>query len=105
MKMAQFRPKLSAMMLLGVALLATPENLFCQSKTTASARLYIRVNVVPVLRSEAPAQPKQSSATITFDLTSQAPEFDRQVSTREAGDQTGSSTPPIVLNTVTVTPK
>lgn len=105
MKMPQFKAKLPGLLILGIALLAAPESLVCQSRTRAEARLYIRVNVVPVLQSQPPTQPRTSSATITFDLNSQSTQFDRQSSTHELSDQTNPQSQPIVVTTVTVTPK
>lgn len=105
MKMAQFKPKAAGLLLLGIASLSAPKSLLCQSKDSAAARLYIQVNVVPVLHSQPPAQPKNSSAIITFDLNSQTTQFDRQTSTHEVNLQTDSPTQPIVVTTVTLTPK
>ena len=95
----------AALLLMGVAWLAAPPNLFCQSKTSASARLYIHVTVVPVLHSELPAEPRNSNTSLSFDLNTQTTQFDRQDSTREITDQTNGQAQPIVLTTVTLTAK
>ena len=105
MKMPRFRAKLPGLLVLGIAFLAIPESLLCQSRTRAEARLYIRVNVVPVLQSQPPIQPRTSSGAITFDLNSQPTQFDRQSSTHQLNDESNPQSQPIVVTTVTVTPR
>jgi hypothetical protein len=97
--------KIAGFLLMGIALLSQPGTAFCQSKTSATARLYIRVNVIPILHSEPPTQPRSSTASIAFDLTTQPTQFDRQAATRAVNDQSIAHDEPIVLTTVTLTAK
>lgn len=105
LKIARTSAEVAGLLLLGMAWLTNPGAAYCQSKTTASARLYIQVNVVPILHSESPAQPQTSKASISFDLTNRQTQSDRRASTRAVSDQTISQGQPIVLTTVTLTAK
>jgi hypothetical protein len=105
MKVAKLRSEIAVVLLLGAGLLSCPGRAFSQSRKTATASLYIQVNVVPVLHSEPPREPDHSSAGIAFELNNQPTQFDRQSSTREVSGQSNSHEQPIMVETVTLTPK
>lgn len=105
LKIARPSAKIACLLLLAVAFLCHPGSAFCQSKTSSVARLYIQVNVVPILHSEPPTKVQSAMANIAFDLNHPQIHLDRQASTRAVNDPTISQGQPIVLTTVTLTAK